>query len=182
MTGRDLIDAAGRHPALLAVLSFAPLVLAFVVQKLHGPGRGGLSPWRYVYAVLVYAVCVPGVGAAVLTAYTLFFTGESLLDKDLLVYVLPILSMTATLVIIGKGASFDEIPGFDRLSGLMALVAVTFGLLLIVKKTFIGLFFGASIGVLLAVGAFLFALLKWGTNALFRGRNEPPAKPPSFPA
>ena len=181
MTARELVEVVSTRPLLLALLGVAPPVLAFVAGRWHGPGRGGFSPWRYVYAVLVYLVCVPGIGAAVLTAYTLFFTRENLLDKNLLVYALPIASMIATLVLIGKNASFDDIPGFDRLSGLMTLVAVTFVVLLVVQKTFIGLFFGASITTLLLLGAFLFALLKWGAHAVFRRSDEPRVKPPAFP-
>jgi hypothetical protein len=181
MTVRELIDAASRNPALPLALGLVPPVLAFVFRLMHPTRGGGVAPWRYLYAVLVYLVCVPGVGAGVLTAYTLFFTGENLLDKNVLVYVLPIVSMVVTLVLIGKSASFDDIPGFDRLSGLITLVTVTFLLLLVVHKMFIGIFFGASILTLIAVGAFLFALLKWGTHALFRGADEPRVKPPSFP-
>jgi hypothetical protein len=181
MTIRELIDAAGAHPLAVAGLALAPPVVAFVVRLMHPARAGGTAPWRYLYAVLVYVVCVPGVGAAVLTAYTLFFTHENLLDKNVLVYLLPIVSMGVTLAIIAKAASFDDLPGFDRLSGLMTLVAVTFLILLVVHKTFVGIFFGASITMLFVIGAFLFALLKWGAAAAFRGSGEPRPKPPTFP-
>jgi hypothetical protein len=181
MTVRELIDIAGRSPLSLVALGCAPPLLALLAGLVHGPGRGGQSPWRYLYAGLVYLVCIPGVGAAVLTAYTLFFTRENLLDKDLLVYLLPVVSMVVTLVLIRRSASWGEIPGFDRLSGLITLVALTFLILLIVQKTFVGILFGASITTLFVLGAFLFALLKWGAHALFRGRDEPRTKPPVFP-
>lgn len=180
MTARELVDVAARHPAVLAALGLLPPLAAFVARLMHAPRGGGVAPWRYLYAVLIYLVCVPGVGAAVLTGYTLFFTRESLIDKDLLVYVLPIVSMAVTLALIAKAASFDDIPGFDRLSGLITLVAVTFVILLVIHKTFVGIFFGASITMLFVIGAFLFALLKWGARVAFRGAGEPPPKPPAF--
>jgi hypothetical protein len=181
VTARQFIDAMGRNPVLLVSWVLLPPLLAIVAGWIHGRGRGAAAPWRYLYSALVYSVCIPGIGAAVLTAYTLFFTHESLLDKDLLVYVLPIVSMALTLVFIRRSVSFDDVPGFDRLSGLMTLIGVTFLLLLVIQKTFIGIFFGASITMLIAIGAFLFALLKWGTSALFRRPHEPRVKPPSFP-
>lgn len=181
MTARELIDAAGANPLAISGLALAPPAVAFVLRFMHQPRAGGTAPWRYLYAVLVYLVCVPGVGAAVLTAYTLFFTHENLLDKNLLVYLLPIASMAVTLVLIAKAASFDDIPGFDRLSGLITLVAVTFLILLVIHKTFVGIFFGASIVMLFVIGAFLFALLKWAAGAAFRGSKEPRTKPPTFP-
>ena len=182
MTIRELIDAAAARPLLLVALGVTPPLFALVFGRLHAPRGGAASPWRYLYAVLVYLVCIPGVGAAVLTAYTLFFTGENLLDKNLLIYALPIVSMALTLFLIGRAASFDDIPGFDRLSGLITLVAVTFLLLLVVHKLFIGIFFGASITMLLVIGAFVFAVLKWSTQAVFRNPDEPRIKPPSFPS
>lgn len=181
MTGRELLEAAGQHPGALVALGLLPPAIVLLLGFLHGQGRGSFAPWRYVYAVLVYASCVPGVGAAILTGYTLFFTHENLLDKNLLVYVLPVVSMVVTLVLIRKNVSFDDVPGFDRLSGLMIVIGVTFTLLLAIRKTFIGIFFGASLLTLVAIGAFLIALLQWGTHALFRGRGEPRRNAPRFP-
>jgi hypothetical protein len=180
VTARDLIELAGRHPLALAGLALLPPAVAHLAARLHGPARGALAPWRYLYAVLVYLVCVPGTGSAVLTGYTLFFTRENLLDKDLLVYLLPILSMAVTLLLIRRSVSFDDVPGFDRLSGLMTLIAVTFVVLLAIRKTFVGILFGASITTLFALGAFLFALLKWGSDTLFRRAGEPRRKPPGL--
>jgi hypothetical protein len=175
MTARDLIDAAGRHPALLASLSLLPPLGALLLGWLHGRGGGARAPWRHLYGVLVYVACVPGIGAAVLTAYTLFFTRESLL-----VYVVPVVSMGVTLPLIRRNVSFDDVPGFDRLSGLMVLIALTFAVVLAIRKTFIGILFGASLTTLLAIGAGVFALLKWGAYSAFRRRDQPRVRPPAL--
>ena len=98
-----------------------------------------------------------------------------------LVYFLPIVSMVATLVFIRKIVSFDEIPGFDRLSGLMVMVGCSFAVALAVQKTNIWIFFGGSIERLLLLAAAVFALLKWGAYMVFRRRDEPKAEPPNFP-
>jgi len=169
MTARELIAAAGRHPEMLVPLALLPPLLSLLLPLAHGAGGGARSPWRYVYSVLIYAVCVPGVGAAVLTAYTLFFTRESLLDKDLLVYLLPIVSLAVTLPLIRRSVSFDAVPGFDRLWGLLVLIAITFGILLAIHKTFIGIFFGGSFTLLVALGVAVFALLERAAGALGGG-------------
>jgi hypothetical protein len=176
MTLRELIEIASRNAAWMAVLGVVPPIAAWLAGVVHGRGRGGVTPWRYLYAVLVYLVSIPGVGAAILTAYTLFFTRESLLDKDVFVYLLPIVSMAATLIIIGKNVAWGDVPGGGRLSGLITLLAVTFLIVLAIHKTFIGIFFGASIATLAALGVFLFALLKWGASAVFRRSDEPPPR------
>jgi hypothetical protein len=181
MTARELLELAGQHPGWLLGLGLLPPAVAWLLGRVHLPGAGGTAPWRYFYSVLVYVACVPGMGAAVVTAYMLFFTHENLLDKNLLVYGLPIASMAATLPLIRRNVSFQEIPGFGRLSGLMTLIGVTFALLLAIRKTWIGLVFGGSLLTLAVLGAFVFGVLRWGAQALFRSAGEPPPRPPSFP-
>ena len=180
MTTREFIQVADRHPAILVAAFVVLPLLGWACGRLHGKDRGGAAPWKYIYSVLVYTACVPGLFAAVLTAYALFFTRENLLDASLLVYFLPIVSMVVTLVGIRKSVSFDEVPGFDRLSGLMVTIGLSFAVALAIDKTRIWLLFGGSIGMLFAVAVGVFAFLKWGVYTLFRGRNEPPRPRPDL--
>jgi hypothetical protein len=166
--------------ALAAVLAAPPLV-ALVAGLLHDRGRGGAGQWKYLYAVLVYLACVPGMFAGVLTAYTLFFSRENLLDTNPFVYFLPIVSMIVTLVLIRKSVAFEEVPGFDRLSGLMVMVGCSFAMALAIQKTKIWILFGGSIERLFILAAGIFGLLKWGAYMLFRRRDEPKAERPKFP-
>lgn len=173
MTARDLASLGAANPLLLGAWLLGVPALAWLLARLHAPGLGGASPWRWLYALLVYAACLPGVGAAVLTLYTLLFTNENLLDKDLLVYVLPVVSMVATLVLVRRAVPFDLVPGFDRLAGFMVVIAVTFAVLLALRRTSFGIVFLGSLGSLLAVGAAVVALWEWGFHALTRRRGEP---------
>ena len=180
MTTRDLIHQADQHPIALAVALAVPPVVACVVGRLDDRGRGGAGLWKYLYAVLVYLACVPGMFAGVLTAYTLFFSRENLLDTNLLVYFLPIVSMIVTLVLIRQNVAFDEVPGFDRLSGLMMMVGCSFAIALAIQKTRIWIFFGGSIERLFILAAGIFGLLKWGAYMLFRRRDEPKRERPQW--
>ena len=181
MTTRDLIQQADQHPIALAAALAAPPVVAWLAGQMHDRGQGGAGPWKYLYTVLVYLACVPGMFAGVLTAYTLFFSRENLLDTSLLVYFLPIVSMIVTLVFIRKNVAFDEVPGFDRLSGLMVMVGCSFAIALAIQKTKIWIVFGGSIERLFILAAGIFGLLKWGAYMLFRRRDEPKTERPEFP-
>jgi hypothetical protein len=181
MTTRDLILQADQHPVALAGALAAPPLVAWVVGRLHNRGQGGAAPWKYLYAVLVYFACVPGMFSGVLTAYTLFFSRENLLDTNLLVYFLPMVSMIVTLVIIRQNVAFDEVPGFDRLSGLMVMVGCSFAIALAIQKTKIWIFFGGSIERLFMLAAGIFGLLKWAAYVLFRRPDEPRTERPKFP-
>jgi len=181
MTIRELTEQAGRHPGILAALFIALPLSAWVLGRLHGPGRGAAAPWKYLYSIVVYLACVPGMFSSVLTAYALFFRNENLLDANLLVYVLPILCMVVALVFVQKNVGFEAVPGFDRLSGLMIMIACSFALALAIHKTriFVG-FFGSIDRMLLLAGG-IFALLKWGSYMLFRRKDEPLKERPRFP-
>ena len=181
MSTREFIEMAGQHWGVLLAMFLAPPLAAWWCGVAHGHGGGGNAPWKYFYSVLVYLTCVPGTFAAVITAYTLFFTRENLLDVNPLVYFLPMVSMVATLVLIRKNVTFDLVPGFDRLEGLMVMIACSFALALAIQKTNIWIFFGGSIERLFLLAAAIFALLKWGVYMLFRHREEPKQEPPNFP-
>ena len=118
--------------------------------------------------------------AAVLTAYTLFISRENLLDQNVLVYVAPVAAMAVTLLIVRRNVSFDAVPGFDRIWGLMTMIAMTFVIVLAIAKTSIFLFFGGPIVMLIAICAVVFALLTWGARVAFRGSAEPRKAPPRF--
>jgi len=182
MTLRDLIQAAGSHPAPVFGTMIAAPALAWIVGVCHRTGEGRNAPWKFAYSVLVYLACIPGTFAAVLTGYALFFRNENLLDANLLIYFLPIVSMIATLVFIRKRVSFDDVPGFNRLSGLMVLMACSFGIALALHKTRIFVGFFGSVEMLFILAAGVFALLKWGRYMLFRSGDEPAKPMPKFPS
>lgn len=181
MTIRDLTEQAGLHPWLLVGIFLTLPLVAWGLRLVHGPAGGAVAPWKYVYSILVYGACVPGLFAGVLTAYALFFRNENLLDANLLVYFLPILSMIVTLVFVHKNVGFEAVPGFDRLSGLIVTIVCSFGLALAIHKTRIFVGFFGSIDRLFLLAAGIFALMKWGGYMLFRRREEPVRERPKFP-
>lgn len=181
MTIQDLIQWANGHSLALLVSFFAPPVLAWLCGLIHGRGNGGNAPWKYIYSVLVYAVCIPGLFSSVITGYSLFFARANMLNVNLLVYILPIVSMVVTLIFIHKTVNFENVPGFDRISGLMVMIGCSFVIALAIDKTRIWLLFHGSIAMLFALAAGIFALLKWGTYMLFRRRDEPKQPTPKFP-
>ena len=164
MTARELFDLAAQHPWALLAAFAAPPQLVLLLGLLHGRGKGVDSPWKYAYAVLTYLVCVPGMLAGVQVAYSLFFTRENLLDVNLLIYLLPLASMGATLGLMSRNVDFERLPGFQRLSGMMLILGITFALVLAVSKTRIWLFFGASMWMLLLLCVGVYLLLQWAAG------------------
>ena len=181
MSARELTQLADRHPwALLAAFIALP-VAAWLAGADAPPGRRRCRALEVFLFDPRLSRVVPGLFAGVLTAYTLFFTRENLLDASLVIYIAPIVSMVVTLILIRKNVDFDQVPGFDRISGLMVMIACSFGLALGIEKTRIFLFFGGSNGKLFLLAAAIFALLRWGAYSLFRRHEEPKKESPKFP-
>lgn len=181
MTTREFIQTADSHPWILTAAFVGLPLLAWICGCVHATGQGRTSPWKYIYALLVYAACIPGLFAAVLVGYSLFFTKENLLDASLLMYFLPIASMIATLVAIRRNVSFDDVPGFDRLSGLMVMLGLSFATALAIDRTRIWIWFGGSVDRLFLLAAGVFVLMKWGCHTLFRNQDEPRPPMPDGP-
>ncbi len=91
------------------------------------------------------------------------------MDQSILIYLLPIVMMFITLMLISKFVARQDVPGFDRITGLIALLGITgLALLLLTRLRFFVGFFG-SFTMMITVGVFLFMMLKWGVGRLFRG-------------
>jgi hypothetical protein len=111
-------------------------------------------------------VCIPGILAAIVVFYSLFFVRINLLEVDIVIYFLPIIMMILTLFVIAKQVNLNRLPGFNRLSGLMTLLTLTgFILLLLYKLRFMVGFF-ASIQSLLIFGVVLYFLFKFALRKL----------------
>ncbi|GJM09183.1 MAG: hypothetical protein DHS20C11_14590 [Lysobacteraceae bacterium] len=169
MTLRDLLTWLATHPHVLLLLLLLPAAATLVANWLRQDDATPSPAWRYAYSAITYATCIPGVAAAVVTVYSLVFTGSNLLDLDITVYFLPIIAMAMTLLLVSRGISFDLIPGFDRLRGLMAILAIAFVLILIISKTRIWLFFGSSLIYFVLLLAGLLLGLRWASRR-FLGR------------
>ena len=182
MTPREWLAWLAADPMPVGSYLAALPLLALLLGLTHGRGAGNDGPWKYFYSVLVYAACIPGMFAAVITLYIVLFAGENLLDVNALVTLGPIVSMVATLAIASRNVNFGPLPGFGRLSGLMTVLGLTFAVVFALSRTRVWLVFGGSMLLLGALGVFVFALIKWGGYMAFRRRDEPPVSPPKFGA
>lgn len=173
MTVQDLLVWIDAHPGPVLVLLILPPLLTVLLGRLHKPGEGGTGTLRWAYAALIYTVCVPGIGATLVTLYAVLFTGQNLLTMGLVSTLLPIVSMAATLIKMAQQVDFEQIPGFDRLAGLITLLGLTFAILLFLQRMRIWIVFHAPLTALVAVGVAVFGLLRWAAYAVGRRSDQP---------
>src|SRR5438105_2553315 len=180
MTPRQWLDWLGTEPLWVGAWLAALPLLALSLGLTHRRGGGNDAPWKYLYSLLVFATCIPGMLSAVVVLYMVLFTGQNLLDVNALVTLGPVASMAVTLAIAGRNVDFGPLPGFGRLIGLMAVLGLTFAVISALSRTRLWLVFGGSMVLLGALGVFVFALIRWGGYMAFRRRDEPEQPPPGF--
>ena len=139
MTVGELIQYLYVHPYFV-VFYFVAIPLAAFLANILGKDEGHLNPWCYFYSGLIYLSVIPGIFSFLLNFYHLLFENTSIYDINLLVQVLPILSMILSLYLIRKNVSFDLIPGFDRITSFVGSMAGIMIILFILNKTRIVIF------------------------------------------
>jgi hypothetical protein len=121
--------------------------------------------------VPTHLAVLQGVSVLLVLAYSVLILHTNLLKLNIIVYYLPLASSLATLVFSSKTASFDEQPGFNRLSDLSLMAGLAFSLLFVLDR--MNFFAGVVVLVPLAALGGVFVAL----NALFgriSGRSEGP--------
>ncbi len=166
MTLQQLFDIIGENPTLIIIFFLGLPILSLIMIWITGEDAYK-SPWKYIYSALIYLTCVPGIFATLLVAYNLFFGHKSLLDVNLFVYFLPIFSMIGTLLILSRKIHLDEIPGFDKISGLVFMITAASITIFILDKMRILVFFYGSIWYLIGLFVVLLVIFRVGFKRLF---------------
>lgn len=125
MTLQEFFDVISLHPEIIGFY-FVALPLTALLAGIFGRGEGHLSPWKYLYSLLVYLATVPGIFALTLNIYFFLFERRPVMETNIYTQILPIVVMLLTLWLIKRNVPFDLIPGFDKISGL---IMVTFAIL-----------------------------------------------------
>lgn len=117
------------------VLPLVAFLLGFISQ-----GESHRSPWNYIYSLLIFLVCIPGIFAVTLNVYMFLFERQSIMNMDLYLQILPVLSMIFTIWIIRNYVSLNRIPGFDKIGNLIFILTAIISFMWILEKTRIVVF------------------------------------------
>ncbi|MBK9338254.1 MAG: hypothetical protein IPM98_17560 [Lewinellaceae bacterium] len=162
MTLRDFFDYLGEHPLVL-VGYFLLIPLTALLAGWISRGEGHQSPWKYLYAFLVYAVCIPGIFSVALSVYLFLFEHHgSILNANLLTQVMPVISMILTLSLIRRAVPFERVPGFGKLSSLMMTIGAVFMLMYLLDRTHLVAFVRVPVQYLLLIVVGMLLVLRYG--------------------
>jgi len=127
MTLGEFIQHLGDNP-FYPVFYFFILPIAALLGNIMAKKEGHLSPWCIYYSVLIYLSVIPGIFAILLNIYHVLFEKRSIYNMNIMIDVLPIVSMIITLFLIKKNVDFKDIPGFGKMTGFLGTLG---GLMLI---------------------------------------------------
>src|SRR5688572_20472174 len=136
MTLGEFFTWTGENPVLL-LSYFIGIPLIALLAGVFSKGEGHLSPWKYLYAVLIYLVAIPGIFAVTLSIYLFLFERRSIMDTNIYTQILPVVSMLTTFILIRKQVDLDLVPGFGKLSGLITVLSMLMIVMWIIDKTHI---------------------------------------------
>lgn len=153
-----------------------PILLFFLALPLVAWGVGVVAEgsrkveeWSYVYAALVYAACIPGIFALMLNVYLFLFERQSVWSANILIQVVPIVSMVITLQLIRRKIPFEFIPGFGKITGFMTLIAGAMALMWFVDRVRIMAFTYIPFSVLLIGLVLTLVLIRFSWRKLSQG-------------
>lgn len=166
MTLQDFFDICSDRPEFIGFF-FVALPLTAFLASIFGKGEGHLSPWKYLYSFLVYAATIPGIFAILLNVYFFLFERQPIMQTNVYTQILPILIMVFTLWLIKRNVAFDDIPGFDRISGMMMVTLVILAIMWVLDRThiFAVTFMPFQQVLLILIGLLLVA--RWGMKRMF---------------
>lgn len=166
MTLEDIFNLVAQNPKYV-IFYFAILPVATLLAGLLDNDRGHTLPWNYIYSLLIYLAVVPGLFALTLNIYQFLFEKVSIMNMDLILQVLPIVSMVFTLLIIRRNVDLDYIPGFEKLSGLLMIITAVLGLMWLADRTRIVAFMYLRWELVLLIFVGLLLLIRFGFQRSF---------------
>lgn len=158
MTIQQLLDWFSQNQYY--VLGYFALLLVLSIITVIIVNKNNIGTLKYLMSAIVYGVTVPGILAFILTLYTLLILRSSLLHVSFVAYFAPIIAMIITLTILNKKANMRQIPGFEKLSGLIIMILIAFGIVFILQKTYFGVLFIGGFAQLALVFIALLVLIR----------------------
>ncbi len=173
MTLREFINHVSDN-SWMAIVYLAAIPLIALWLGWIAKGKGNDSPWCMMYSALIYGIAVPAIFGISLTAYLFLFERKSIYDMDLIIQVLPVLSMILTIYIMKRNVKIDQIPGFTGIGGLILILFSLMALGWLLDRTNIFAISFIPFGWLI-LALILFPVLIWlGFRMMNRSKKESP--------
>ena len=158
----NLLDDPDNARMVLAFFLAIPILAALL--GIIARGKGHLAPWKYIFAVMIYLVSIPGIFALTLNVYLFLFEQQSIMNTNLYTQILPVISMVLTIVIIRSFVDLDWIPWFNKLPGLFMIIVSALAIMWFVDRTRIWMVSFLRFEYVLGIFLLLLIVIRYGWN------------------
>jgi len=164
MTIQNLIDWFDTNQNLTLIYFASMILLSLLVILIVNVNNA--KSLKYVMSMIVFGVTIPGVLSVILILYALLMQRTNILEVGVVTYFVPIVAMIISLVILNRKVSMGEIPGFGKLSSLIVMIGIAFGIVFVLQKTYFGVLFIGGFTQLILVFAVLLIIIKFAWSRL----------------
>ncbi|MFT4759462.1 MAG: hypothetical protein ACI9XO_003590 [Paraglaciecola sp.] len=171
MTLSEFFDLIGNNPILI-VSYFLLIPFTSILAGILGKGEGHITPWKYLYSILIYLVAVPGIFAITLNIYLFAFERQSVFDMNIFTQLLPVVSMVGTLLLIRRNVPLDYVPGVDKLGGLVSVIGGTLTIMWFIDKTRLYIFSYMKFEYVILIIIGLIVMIRFGWKKAIGGGAE----------
>ncbi|WMX16265.1 hypothetical protein [Aureispira sp. CCB-E] len=134
MTIEDLLTYITNDKTALFLFFILLPILTIIITAISR-GRSLEKPYSYLYSMLLFEVCIPGVLSITLWIYSMFFERKALWQLPFFIYYLPVIIMVLCIYILKKKrVSIRRLPWTGELYEFLVLLIITFASLLIIMK------------------------------------------------
>lgn len=156
----------GQNP-FYPLFFFSIIPIAALIANYMAKGEGHLSPWCIFYSVLIYLSVIPGVFAFLLIFNNVLFERKSVYDMNVMLEILPIMSMVLSLYLIKRNVAFNKIPGFGHITSFLSMMMILMLAFYLLDKMHIILFSSFSIFWLFVLLIIIFLIIWFGAKKIF---------------
>ncbi len=136
MTLADFFQLINNSPSLTLFYFLAVPLMTFLAWQ-FSKGESHESPWKYVFSTGLYLACIPGILSIALSVYLFLFERRGIMQTDIFIQIVPILSMLLTIWLTKRAVDLDRIPGFGRLSSLFWMIGLVLLVMYLLDRTHI---------------------------------------------
>ena len=146
---------------MLIIFSIFP-VLSLIIGFIHGQENGYNPPWNYIYSLISYISIFTGLLWVATLMYSLIFLLTYTTIYNLIICIIPIVSMILTLILIKIRVHWEDVPGILNVASHCFLVIISYFIpIILIEYTSLWRVLGSSTIAFAVLSTTTFVLLRF---------------------
>ena len=134
MTLQELFNLVSTNQAWFIYFLIAIPALLLLLWLWVGSSEKAIN-FKWLYSALAFSAILPGLFAFTLNIYLFLFQRQDIWTFNVVTQLLPIITMAISLWLIKQQIGFEQVPGFEKLGGMLTLIFACMGIMWLVDRT-----------------------------------------------